>query len=49
MKEKHNNESTSKKNIYDGINLTEKGADIVVIALSALLVLFLVIALISGS
>lgn len=49
MIEKNENDKHSKKNIYDGINLTERGADIIVISLSALLVLFLVLALVSGA
>jgi hypothetical protein len=38
-----------KKHIYSGLKLTEKGADIIVISLSALLVLFLVVALLTGT
>ena len=38
-----------KKNIYSGIKLTERGADIIVISLSALLVLFLVVAILTGA
>ncbi|MBQ9070573.1 MAG: hypothetical protein IJY23_04415 [Clostridia bacterium] len=34
-----------KKTIYDGINLSERGRDVTVIALSLLLLIFLVIAL----
>ena len=39
---------SEKKNIYSGIKLTERGADIIVISLSAILILFLVVAIITG-
>ena len=48
MIKKKNEKPTGKKTIYDGIRLTEKGADIIVIALSLLLVLFLVIGVIGS-
>ena len=46
---KNEKNKTEKKSIYDGIKLTERGADIIVITLSALLVLFLVIAVATGA
>ncbi len=48
MTENKNEKQPGKKTIYDGIKLTEKGANIIVIALSALLILFLIIGVISG-
>ena len=39
----------ARKSIYDGIRLTERGADIIVISLSVLLVLFLVVAILTGA
>ena len=49
MQEKKNEkESQVKKSIYDGIRLTERGADIIVISLSALLILFLIIGILTG-
>lgn len=40
--------SISGKSIYDGIKLTESGADIIVIALSVILIVFFVIAVITA-
>ena len=48
-KAKKEKAETAKKSIYDGIRLTEKGADIIVISLSALLVLFMVVAILTGA
>ena len=39
-KSKYNETSEPKKSIYDNIKLTERGADIIVISLSAILILF---------
>ena len=38
-----------KKTVYDGIKLTKKGADIIVITLTVLLFLFFAVAAITGA